>query len=175
MCTSACTCMCVMLLSGGLDVDHPCDGDSARRQRVRDAVGAVMEMSSAVHGIIESSPSSLKNQRIAEESPMKSSKNRRMTGAWEVFRHLKLSPKKIGVGLDELVVCRQGFSTSLRLATPIELQKRPFLYTPSSCFVSPGVILDCMRPSAQEESENVGCVLTCKVFAQFSLNPQSTF
>lgn len=106
MCTSACTCMCIMFLSGGIDVD----GDD---QESGKAIGPVMDMSNAIHGIVESrqlQPPPPKEQRL-QVLPVN---RHRTAGVWEVFKYLNLAPEKIGIGLEELVVCKQVSSVHLK-------------------------------------------------------------
>jgi hypothetical protein len=100
MCTSACTCMCIMFLSGGMDVDGDDQEESGK------AIGPVMDMSSAIHGIVESrqfQPPPTKEQRLF----LLPINRHRTAGVWEVFKYLNLAPEKIGIGLEEFVVCKQ--------------------------------------------------------------------
>jgi hypothetical protein len=223
MCTSACTCMCIMLVSRAVNLQlGDCD-------HVRASVQSAMKMSSVVHGIVEAQLNSRQraaNKRIkptpapqilpppitmpasaasaatavaaatpgalpppitmpASASAVATQQEgcddigapdnddhyyhrymraappaRRMAGVWEVFSCLKLDPAKIGLGLEEFVVCPRGAGTTLKKKqlSGGDEKKNPLLYSGSSCFILLDMLPDCMRAT---QGYNTGCVLTC--------------
>lgn len=77
----------------------------------------------------------------------------------KVFKCLRVSPERIGIKTEELIVCREGSrSTVLRRSVdPARGGPSPLLYTPSTCFVTLGMVPDCLRST---DGGPVGCVVT---------------
>lgn len=157
MCTTACVCMSILSISNLIDLKR---GDD---RHISKCVQKVMSMASMVHGKIENRIADIVHQNEPHKRKRVES---RMVGLWEVFSLLELSPEKIGIATEELVVCRLGEACNLKMDREEEKEKaeaikRPMLYKSDSCFIRLTNLPKCMEQAPGFEKSTVACVITC--------------
>lgn len=134
MCTTACMQVGMAVLCGQLDTEAAwraaAGGDEGA---CRDFVGALnwcMGASSVVHGRV---------QTLLARRELLPAAQSRMVSVNELVTVLHIDLPALGVGLDELVLCKQGLSTRLLERTG------GLLYEPESCFIGLSHLPLCMR------------------------------
>ena len=173
MCTTACMQVGMAALCGQLDLQAAQraasrEDDVAGRTAFVDMLNWCMNAGSTVHGRIEtnlgrreannsSSITTIDGGCNSRSITVDNSCSSRMISLNELITVLGINLDALGVGLDELVLCKQGAGT--RLLVKKRRTGKGLKYGPESCFISLSHLPMCMEPASSSGGmKNSTCV-----------------
>lgn len=154
MCTSACVCVSVAAVTGVIGPGSESDPELRRK------VENIMGIASNAHAKIEKIKDSKRRRATDDGEP---ARRHYMVGAEEVLGLLDIDLEKAGLGVETLVICRDGQGTKFKRDEDRtkEEARVPLKSMPESCLIGIDHLPDCLV--ARDGAEGCGLAATVTV------------